>query len=223
MGAPLKINEGDRYGKLTIVREVEPKFSPSGQKYRMAELKCDCGNTITRSFYAVKNKLIQSCGCRGRGPQTNTNPHNHFNYYYRLWCSIKRKLYNPNYWQYRDWGGRGMEMDSSWKNNFDKFYKDLIQMIGERPTSGMTLDRIDNNYGYFLFQKDGITPQLRWASRKTQANNRRPRAYCKITRAQAREIRALKNIKTAIEIANEYGISKSQVYLIFQRVNWKEA
>ena len=67
------IKIGDRYGILTIVREVEPTLfiEKNGFKKRNiwnVECLCDCGNTKIIQFIGLKKKVkqgqISSCGCR---------------------------------------------------------------------------------------------------------------------------------------------------------------
>jgi hypothetical protein len=36
------INSGDKYGKLTVIREVQ-KLAADGRRYRAALCRCDCG------------------------------------------------------------------------------------------------------------------------------------------------------------------------------------
>jgi hypothetical protein len=78
---------------------------------------------------------------------------------YLSYHNAKGRILNPKNHAFADYGGRGL----AWGyDSFEQFFKEL----GVRP-KGMTLDRKNNDLGY-------IPGNCRWASKRTQARNRRP-------------------------------------------------
>lgn len=60
------INPGDKYGRLTVVREVQ-KVAADGRRYRAAICWCDCGEETTPRISSLTSGDARSCGCsRGR-------------------------------------------------------------------------------------------------------------------------------------------------------------
>ena len=59
-----KINPGDRFGRLTILREVEPYVNGSN---RIRRFVCKCGNIVTMKITDIKQSKVPSCGCTSRG------------------------------------------------------------------------------------------------------------------------------------------------------------
>lgn len=54
---------GKRFGRLTIIKRVENRILPSGQKRSQWLCKCDCGNYATVLGYMLTSGKTQSCGC----------------------------------------------------------------------------------------------------------------------------------------------------------------
>ena len=71
------------------------------------------------------------------------------------------RCYNPNFKQYRDWGGRGITVCDKWRHDYAAFYADM----GARP-KGYMLDRIDVNGMY-------SPDNCRWVSRAISNANKR--------------------------------------------------
>lgn len=81
---------------------------------------------------------------------------------YHIWSGIKDRVLNKNTALYPFYGGRGITIEPSWSESFEAFLTD----VGPRPSTGHSLDRIDNDQGYH-------PDNVRWATKKEQARNRR--------------------------------------------------
>lgn len=82
---------------------------------------------------------------------------------YKVWVAIKQRCLNPNCKAFPYYGGRGISICAEWRADFAAF----IRHIGDRPSVGLTVERIDNDRGY----EPG---NVRWATMKEQAQNKRP-------------------------------------------------
>jgi hypothetical protein len=108
---------------------------------------------------------------------------------YRTWDAMKRRCQNPKRPNFRYYGGRGITVCHRWQK-FDNFFADM----GTKP-AGMTLDRIDTNREYG-------PENCRWASAKTQANNRN---YCRFLNHNGKT-------QTIAQWADELGITHSLIH-----------
>jgi hypothetical protein len=85
---------------------------------------------------------------------------------YQVWSQIKARCFKKDHPKYHNYGGRGITLDSGWRNSFAAFQADLQSEIGERPTKKHTLGRIDNDKGY-------VPGNLEWQLPTVQNRNTR--------------------------------------------------
>lgn len=155
----LVINQGDRYGKLTVIKEVEPYLLKSGKKGdRRFLVKCDCGSDekIVRMMPMTRGDT-HSCGCIRISNKTKHGMSNTPTY--KTWEMMIQRCTNPSYDGYIGYGRFGIKVCEKWKN-FIGFFEDM----GMRPDN-MTLDRIDPLGNY---DKDNC----RWATDEIQNFNK---------------------------------------------------
>lgn len=153
---------GKRFGRLTVIRQVERK--PSDNKARRWLCVCDCGNEITAITSRLKNGHVRSCGCLSRETTSKTKK-THGECRSRLyvsWCRMKARCYYPKTRNFHRWGGRGIKVCDEWKNDFLAF-KSWAVANGYR--DDLTLDRIDSDGNY-------CAENCRWIPIKEQARNR---------------------------------------------------
>lgn len=161
-----EVTEGQKYGKLTIIKEV----SPIGSKRRIL-CKCDCGNIKEYSMDRVIHGRTQSCGCLRNEmflAHRNSNGTSKYPKEARksrllgIWYSMKERCYTESSGGYKKYGSKGIKICDEWKNDFMAFYN---WSISHGYSDNLTIDRIDYRGNY-------EPSNCRWADIKTQANNK---------------------------------------------------
>lgn len=80
---------------------------------------------------------------------------------YVVWMHMKGRCLNASHKQYLHYGGRGISVCDRWMR-FENFFADM----GQRPSPEYSLDRRDNELGYYK-------ENCRWATRIEQNRNHR--------------------------------------------------
>ena len=62
MSKRTEIHIGDKYGRLSIIKEIEPKIW-GNQSHRQVLCKCECGNVIKIELTKLVTGYTKPCGC----------------------------------------------------------------------------------------------------------------------------------------------------------------
>lgn len=164
-----EIKNGERYGRLVVIREVEPRQNKR-EKVRRFLCQCDCGNTKIVAINHLVSGETKSCGCYKKGV-TGRKPkfpkHMTTSRLYTIWNGIKARCYTESSTSYKRYGAKGITMCDKWKNDFTSFYNWSIE---NGYADNLTLDRINCEGNY-------EPSNCRWVSYTKQANNTKANVF----------------------------------------------
>lgn len=159
-----------------------------GRHCMMLSIKCPkCGGIAEKQLTNLKRDNGSAC-CRYHG-LNYTKP-------YKLWEAIKRRCFNQNCPEYKNYGGRGIKLCQEWADSPKSFCE---WVINNGYKEGLEIDRRDNNGDY--------SPEnCRFVTRKENCRNRRSNIII--------------NGRLLIEICEMYSVPHKKVWRRFREFGW---
>ena len=203
----IKDLKNKRFGKLFVI-----EYNGNGKWL----CQCDCGNkTIVRSDY-LKTGHTQSCGCIRKKYGGNVR----IDRLYRLYrgiiqrtTTLRKDNHNHTYIE------KNIKMCDEWRNDFNKF-KEWALANGydySKSAKEQTIDRIDNDKGYFPDNCRFISSQ-----ENNQNKSKKIGIIC-LTREQQVEILGYyQQGYSSRKIAEKYKVSKTTIMNIVKALTREE-
>lgn len=152
---------GLQFGKLTVSGEADRRVYANGVSYFQVRCSCACGGEKVVRIDKLRDGFVTTCGC-GRKGVTRDRPKGSDLPEYRSWVMMKNRCRRTKGASYEAYMKRGIKVCAEWEESFQAFF----EHVGPKPTPSHTLDRVNNDLGY----QPG---NVRWATMKEQASNRR--------------------------------------------------
>lgn len=167
---------GAVFGRLTVIRRLD-----GTGRHPKALCRCECGKKTKPGIDALISGNTKSCGCLAKEVTTERNKRTasrnrfsaRFPMTYRTWCGVRARCCNPKSRSYETYGAKGVRMCAYLKES----PQNLKDLIGKHPKEGMTIDRFPIHNGNYSCgqceecKENGWELNIRWATRKEQANN----------------------------------------------------
>jgi hypothetical protein len=158
MPLPDQIPFGTKIGRWTLLSEGPKK----GEK-RTVVCRCDCGTMASVIRAGIKRGMSTSCGCYAI--EVNSTHGASRTPLFSSWINMIKRCTDPKRGDYSYYGGRGITVHESWLD-FNVF-KAWASQNGHQDHLTIERHRVNEGYG---------PDNCYWATRSTQAANRRKRS-----------------------------------------------
>lgn len=167
----LKLSTTPTIGCWTLMYSIPYKRKEASNRRLQWHVRCVCGKEedVPEYYMMRPHSPRLDCGCKRKTLASENNLE------YRCYAMMHVRCYDKKHIAWKHYGGRGIHVCAEWhKDNPDGLgFARFLEYMGKRPSLQYTIDRVDNDGSYYPFQADGVTRQVRWATRIQQRNNQR--------------------------------------------------
>lgn len=127
--------------------------------------RCNCGTiTVLQCRTLVGKYATKSCiRCATKGKNTKHGDAHSGNRLYNIWAKMIERCYNKTRKAYKNYGGRGIKVCSSWRNDYREFKK---WSMDNGYSDNLEIDRKKNDKSY-------KPSNCRWVTNTVNARNKR--------------------------------------------------
>jgi hypothetical protein len=173
----IKVNEWERYGRLSTLRESDYCTTPNWQQQRMFLCLCDCGNRKIVKLCNLRSGNTTSCWCYHK-ERAAAGKSTHWMAYtktYPVRSSMKQRCDNPKDPAYKNYWGRWISYNPR-REKFENFYEDMWDS-----QNNLTLERRNNEGNYC---KENCYRATRNQQARNKRNNKLYKGKCITDRAK---------------------------------------
>lgn len=208
MSKKINYTKGQIINGLIFIKEAERAKCSN----RRALFQCYCRKEFITAIGNVRNGRTNSCGCfhKKQAKIKNTTHGMAKHPLYKVWAAMKDRCLNINNKRYDDYGGRGIDICIEWVKGFEPFYKWAMKNYYQK---GLTIERIDNDKGYFPKNCTFIT--------YTEQNRNQRKTLGWVNVNMIREMKQSNSKISQRKIANIFGVTQATIWYILGNRTWK--
>lgn len=149
MGRPIPVYPGQRFGKLTLLKELVPHTYPDGRQTRKVQVACECGGSRSVLLTELR-KGRTDCGCVGRTKMGDANRKHGLSSHpaYFTYTGMMNRCYSKSNSDYARYGAMGIRVCAAWRNQKSGLQTFIHWWEAQYREEGFTLDRMKNHLGY---------------------------------------------------------------------------
>ena len=148
------LKTGMKVGDLILRGKGTPNKGAKPSLRERWRVECSCGTKLTvPKYYLIRRPNPKThCGCQAQTLKSINARE------FRIYHMMHQRTMNPKHIAYKHYHARGITIYEPWQKHNPNGFELWFAEVGPAPSPTHTLDRIDNNMGYFPNNLKWSTP-----------------------------------------------------------------